>query len=123
MQRRLLSAAAVLLVAGAVLPRAAHAHALLRHADPPAGSKQPIPPPVVTLTFSEGVETRFSTIAVTDSRGQRMDFDTPQHVGDDPTTLSVPLHTLSPGTYTVTWHATSVDTHKTQGSYSFQVGG
>ncbi|MFZ0396695.1 MAG: copper resistance protein CopC [Methyloceanibacter sp.] len=29
---------------------------------------------------------------------------------------------LRPGHYSVTWHALSVDTHKTQGSFSFQVG-
>jgi copper resistance protein C len=29
---------------------------------------------------------------------------------------------LRPGRYSVTWHALSVDTHKTQGSFSFQVG-
>lgn len=122
MQRRSLLAA-TFAVAVLLTTSPGYAHALLRQADPPAGSRQPIPPPVVTLTFSEAVETRFSTIAVTDAQGKRMDFDTPQHAGDDPKTLSVPLHTLSPGTYTVTWHATSVDTHKTQGSYSFTVAG
>jgi hypothetical protein len=29
---------------------------------------------------------------------------------------------LAPGNYTVKWHVTSVDTHKTQGSFSFTVG-
>jgi copper resistance protein C len=29
---------------------------------------------------------------------------------------------LSPGTYKVHWQALSVDTHKTQGSFSFHVG-
>ena len=41
---------------------------------------------------------------------------------DDPATLSVPLRPLSTGVYKVTWHATSVDTHKTEGSYTFTVG-
>jgi methionine-rich copper-binding protein CopC len=30
--------------------------------------------------------------------------------------------TLPPGNYTVSWHVTSVDTHKTQESFSFTVG-
>jgi periplasmic copper chaperone A len=35
--------------------------------------------------------------------------------------LSVGLRGVSPGTYVVTWHATSVDTHQTDGSYRFTV--
>jgi len=38
---------------------------------------------------------------------------------DDPRQLSVPLKPMTPGTYTVEWHATSVDTHKTEGHFSF----
>jgi methionine-rich copper-binding protein CopC len=30
-------------------------------------------------------------------------------------------HALKPGSYTVTWHVLSVDTHRTEGSYSFTV--
>jgi copper resistance protein C len=36
--------------------------------------------------------------------------------------MSVGLKALSPGTYHVHWHALSVDTHKTEGSFSFTVG-
>lgn len=35
--------------------------------------------------------------------------------------FSVGLSTLPPGTYTVIWHATSVDTHKTEGKFHFMV--
>jgi copper resistance protein C len=35
--------------------------------------------------------------------------------------LVVEIPALSSGTYTVIWHATSVDTHKTEGSYRFTV--
>ena len=31
------------------------------------------------------------------------------------------LPKLTPGTYTVNWHVTSVDTHKTEGNYKFTV--
>ena len=30
-------------------------------------------------------------------------------------------HALKPGTYTVSWHVLSVDTHRTEGSYRFTV--
>jgi methionine-rich copper-binding protein CopC len=36
--------------------------------------------------------------------------------------MRVSVGSLATGTYTVTWHALSVDTHKTQGSFSFTVG-
>jgi CopC domain len=36
--------------------------------------------------------------------------------------MRLSVGTLAPGNYTVSWHVTSVDTHKTQGSFSFTVG-
>ncbi len=33
--------------------------------------------------------------------------------------LLIGLNPITPGTDKVTWHATSVDTHKTQGSFTF----
>jgi len=35
--------------------------------------------------------------------------------------LKVPLKPLPPGTYTVDWHALSVDTHTTQGHFTFEI--
>ncbi|MEJ1978863.1 MAG: copper resistance protein CopC [Acetobacteraceae bacterium] len=35
--------------------------------------------------------------------------------------LVLGLPALPPGLYKVIWHATSVDTHRTEGSYSFTV--
>ena len=40
----------------------------------------------------------------------------------NPAILVVPVKTaLQSGTYKVTWHAVSVDTHSTQGNFSFTV--
>jgi copper resistance protein C len=36
--------------------------------------------------------------------------------------MRIGLKALPPGTYKVNWHALSVDTHKTDGTFSFQVG-
>jgi copper resistance protein C len=36
--------------------------------------------------------------------------------------MHVGLKPLPPGTYKVLWHALSVDTHTTEGSFSFRVG-
>jgi methionine-rich copper-binding protein CopC len=36
--------------------------------------------------------------------------------------MSVPLKALPAGSYKVMWHVLSVDTHRTQGDFSFRVG-
>jgi copper resistance protein C len=38
-------------------------------------------------------------------------------------TMRVGLKAAGPGTYHMHWHALSVDTHTTQGSFTFHVGG
>jgi methionine-rich copper-binding protein CopC len=37
--------------------------------------------------------------------------------------MRIGLKSLSQGTYRVRWQALSVDTHKTEGSFTFTVGG
>jgi methionine-rich copper-binding protein CopC len=37
--------------------------------------------------------------------------------------MRIGLKPLAPGSYRVRWHALSVDTHNTEGSFSFTVGG
>jgi hypothetical protein len=99
----------------------AFAHAFLQHANPPVGSNVPVPPAAVTITFTERVEPNFSTIEVQNARGTRVDKADPHLAGGDQTKLAVDLPKLPPGRYTVIWHATSVDTHKTEGHFNFSV--
>ena len=98
----------------------AHAHAMLASASPPVGGSVGAAPRQVTLSFTQGLEPSFSSVQVTDSKGARVDLGKPQISGS---TMSVGLKNLGPGTYKVHWHVLSVDTHKTQGSFSFHVGG
>ena len=98
----------------------AWAHAFLKSATPAVGSAVQQPPGEVAITFTEGVEPGFSSIAVTDAAGAAMNAGAP-HLEGPATVLAVPLKPLPPGSYTVTWHATAVDTHKTEGHYSFTV--
>ena len=99
---------------------AAHAHAFLDHASPLVGSTVGSAPREVSLTFTQNLETAFSSVQVTDSNGARVDQGKPQISGN---TMRVGLKSLPPGTYRVRWHALSVDTHKTEGSFSFRVRG
>jgi copper resistance protein C len=100
---------------------AAHAHAFLDHADPKVGSTVAAPPGAARLWFTEPLEPAFSSIAVLDANGHRVDAGQPQPDAHDPLLLQVPLTRLAPGEYTVVWRAVSVDTHVTQGRFTFRV--
>lgn len=99
----------------------AFAHAFLQRASPPVGSEIPVSPANMTITFTEGVEPAFSTIEVQNAQGTRVDKADPHLAGGEQTKLAVDLPKLPPGKYTVIWHATSVDTHKTEGRFTFSV--
>ncbi len=101
---------------------AAQAHAFLDHASPAVGSAVPAPPAAVTLWFTQDLEPAFSNVTVTDQAGQRVDLGNVQIPQGAPAQLQVGLRPLPPGTYTVSWHVVSVDTHPTQGTFTFQVG-
>ncbi|MEA2789271.1 MAG: copper resistance protein [Acetobacteraceae bacterium] len=111
----------VILAAAACLTgQAAFAHAFLDRASPAVGSEVSGAPASVALTYSEPVEPLFSSIQVTDANGARVDTGKPSSRSDR-RTLSVGLKLVTAGVYTVEWHVTSVDTHKTEGRFSFTV--
>jgi len=99
----------------------AFAHAFLKSSTPSAGSTVPSAPAQVVITYTEGVEPGFSAIEVRDAAGKRVDKGDVHAAPGGNTRLAVDLNPLSPGTYTVVWHATSVDTHKTEGNFVFTV--
>jgi hypothetical protein len=102
------------------LASTAFAHAFLERASPPVGSEIATSPPEVSITFTEGVEPSFSTIEVRSATGAVVSTGGPYIAGNN-RRLAVKLPKLLPGSYTVIWHATSVDTHKTEGSFKFTV--
>lgn len=98
------------------------AHAFLDHASPAVGSTVPTAPDAVTLWFTQELEPAFTTATVTDASGNTVDATPAQVDPKEPAVLRVALKKLSPGTYTVSWHALSVDTHTTTGHFTFTVG-
>jgi copper resistance protein C len=100
---------------------AAHAHARLDHASPIVGSTVKTAPKEVTLSFSEALEPKFSSIEVRDAHGGAMQIGAVQGVAGNRAQLRVALKPLPPGSYTVKWKALSVDTHRTQGDFTFTV--
>jgi methionine-rich copper-binding protein CopC len=108
-------------VAVGIPAMAALAHAFLNQAVPPVDGTVETSPKEIRLTFSEGVEPRFSGIELATSDGRAIATGPAiRDAGDDKQlVLAVPL--LAPGRYRVSWHVVSVDTHRTEGAYSFAV--
>ena len=98
---------------------AAQAHAFLDHATPLVGSTVATAPNELSLSFTQNLEASFSSVEVTGPNGARVDAGKAQISGN---TMRVGLKAAGPGTYHVHWHALSVDTHTTQGSFTFHVG-
>lgn len=111
------AAALLLLDAAPVL-----AHAQLRSATPAAGGDVTVPPTEVVLSFSEPLESAFSSVVVRDAVGKRVD-KTDSHVDQgDKTTMRVSLPQLEQGIYIVQWRALTADTHRTEGAFIFRIG-
>ena len=97
----------------------ASAHAFLDHAEPRVGNTVATAPREVTLWFTQKLEPAFSSIAVTNSAGQRVDTGKTRVSGNQ---ISVSLRSGGAGTYRVKWRVLSVDAHTTDGSFTFRVG-
>ena len=98
---------------------AAEAHAFLDHAEPRVGSTVPTAPRELSLSFTQKLEPAFSSVEVSDANGARVDLGKPSVSAS---VMRIRLKPLSAGTYRVRWHVLSVDTHTTEGSFTFQVG-
>ena len=97
----------------------AHAHAFLDHAEPRVGSTVPAAPREVVLSYTQNLEPAFSSIEVSDSNGARVDQGKARVSAS---TMRISVKQLPPGSYRVRWHVLSVDTHTTEGSFTFHVG-
>ena len=99
----------------------AFGHAFLDHAAPAVGTAVHSPPAQVKLWFTQRLEPAFSTVQVLDRSGKRVDKGDPQVDRADAELLLVSVPQLTPGTYRVTWRVLSVDTHVTEGDFTFDV--
>ena len=110
--------AVVLALSPSLGAKIAHAHAHLSRAEPRVGATVSPAPQEVSLWFTEGLEQTFSSVEVHDASGARVDEGEAQISGS---TMHIGLKALPPGTYKVIWRALSVDTHKTDGTFTFKV--
>jgi copper resistance protein C len=115
---------APMIVAACVIASShAQAHAFLDHADPAVGSAVPIAPSTIKLWFTEHIEPAFSRATITNAAGQRVDNGDVHVPPGNPAELELSMKPVPDGTYTVHWHVVSVDTHTTEGTFTFDVGG
>ena len=114
---------ALILAAGlaviAAQPAAAHAH--LDRAEPGVGATLAAAPAQVRIWFTEALEPAFSTITVTDATGGDVGQGKATVDAGNAKLLELGLKTLPPGTYRVKWRVIAVDTHQTEGDYTFTV--
>lgn len=100
----------------------AYAHAMLDRATPAVGSVVRIAPSQIRLQFSESIEASLSRVSLTDASGDNVQLGAPATTKADRLILVVPVPgPLASGVYRVTWRVVSVDSHVTQGDFSFTV--
>jgi methionine-rich copper-binding protein CopC len=97
------------------------AHAFIQQAEPGVGSTVQASPGEVKIRFTEKIEPAFSKIQVFAAAGEEVDKRDAHLDRSDPATLIVSLPKLGTGTYKVVWRVVSIDTHVTEGNFSFHV--
>lgn len=111
--------ASILLLA---LQSFAWGHAFLDHSKPRVGSTVKTVPKTVEIWFTEKLNATFSKAKVLNAAGKKVNTKKAQISKKNSALLIVKLPAKLPnGTYKVVWRVTSVDTHVTQGSFSFTV--
>lgn len=119
-QWRLYISTAALLAIAVAIPVAASAHSFPEKETPSAGQKITSPPSEVVIDFDAPIEKLFAKMEVTGADGANLAEGGPQ-ISDDGVRMSVKVPALKPGDYTVKWAVVGIDTHHTQGSYTFTV--
>jgi len=99
----------------------AFAHAQLEKATPPVGGTV-ASASEIRLEFSEGVEPKFTRVTLTGPGGAAVPLGAASTASGNQAVLIVPIaKPLPAGEYKVHWQAVSVDTHHTQGTFTFTV--
>ena len=102
-------------------PAKLEAHAFLERAEPAVGSTVQASPSEVRVLFTEKIEPTLSSVQVFDASGREVDKQDVHLDRLNHAVLHVSLPPLEVGSYKVVWRVVSVDTHVTNGSYSFRV--
>jgi hypothetical protein len=110
-------AALAIVIANAIV---VSAHSFPETEIPSAGQTVSTAPAEVTINFDAPIEKLFARLEVTGADGTNQAVGAPQ-ISDDARRMSVKVSSLKPGDYTVKWAVVGIDTHHTEGSYTFTV--
>jgi methionine-rich copper-binding protein CopC len=99
----------------------AAAHAFLDRAEPRVGSTTRVAPSEVRLWFTERLEPAFSQARVVTSTGQQVNAASGEVDAANPKLIRIPLPALPAGAYRVIWRVLSVDSHVTEGDFTFRI--
>jgi len=118
----ILKLASVVVLASLLAQTNASAHSFLDRATPSVGGTVSGSPREIRLFFTAGVVPAFSGARIVSEAGTVIPTG---KVAVDPSNNAVVIvrlgRALPPGSYTVSWHVVSVDTHPTQGTFRFTV--
>ena len=107
----------------ALAPLAAAAHAMPVSYTPESAAVVDSLPQSLSITFSERIDARASSLVVRGPNGTEVETAKPKNLEGDVRTLTVPVRPDGDGTYVVSWSAVSSDDgHFTKGAYAFGVG-
>lgn len=112
---------ALALVALLALASAAAAHGVLERSEPRGGSVLKSSPAQVRLHFTGAIEPAYSHARVLDESGRPVDLGDSAVDATNRALLRVSLPPLRPGRYKVAWRVLSVDSHVTEGAFTFRV--
>jgi methionine-rich copper-binding protein CopC len=118
MMRRAIIAA---MVGTLCVPAVASAHAMLERSGPMVGSTVHVAPAAITLRFSEAIEPALSTLSVTHGNGAAVALAAPIATEHGAVLVAAVRGVMTTGVYRVHWRVVSVDTHVTQGDFSFRI--
>ena len=112
---------ALVLAAFLALASVAAAHGVLERTEPRGGSTLKSAPAQVRLQFTGAIEPAYREVRVLDGGGRRVDLGDSRVDPDNRALLRVSLPTLPPGRYKVAWRVLSVDSHVTEGDFTFRI--
>lgn len=105
-----------------LVSQGAAGHAMLDHAEPAVGRASGPAPAEIRLWFNGRLEPGLCAIELAGSDGTKTELETARVDGKDANEVRVKVPKLPPGAYRVYWRVISVDTHMTQGDFTFRVG-
>jgi len=104
-------------------PESGICHSFPDHSEPRVGWTLKSSPPEVKIWFDVPVEPLFSTIEVFDATHKKVDKGDSHIASDSQALLIVSVPPLPAGKYEVHWSVISIDTHHTEGTFNFWIGG